>query len=245
MRNFGLIGFPLGHSFSKRYFSEKFETEKIDARYELYELEKIEKFSDLIQDVELSGLSVTIPYKEQVIPYLHELDETAAQIGAVNAIRFIRTADKLILKGYNTDAIGFENSLKPHLKPQHNKALILGTGGASKAIIYVLGKLGIECKSVSRTAQNGQLSYADLNENLLANYKLIVNATPLGTFPNTNACPDIPYQYLSNEHLLFDVVYNPSETLFMKKGIEKGAYALNGEAMLIGQAVAAWEIWNR
>lgn len=245
MRNFGLIGFPLGHSFSKRYFSEKFETEKIDARYELYELEKIEKFSDLIQDVELSGLSVTIPYKEQVIPYLHELDETAAQIGAVNAIRFIRTADKLILKGYNTDAIGFENSLKPHLKPQHNKALILGTGGASKAIIYVLGKLGIECKSVSRTAQNGQLSYADLNENLLADYKLIVNATPLGTFPNTNACPDIPYQYLSNEHLLFDVVYNPSETLFMKKGIEKGAYALNGEAMLIGQAVAAWEIWNR
>lgn len=245
MRNFGLIGFPLGHSFSKRYFSEKFETEKIDARYELYELEKIEKFSDLIQDVELSGLSVTIPYKEQVIPYLHELDETAAQIGAVNAIRFIRTADKLILKGYNTDAIGFENSLKPHLKPQHNKALILGTGGASKAIIYVLGKLGIECKSVSRTAQNGQLSYADLNENLLADYKLIVNATPLGTFPNTNACPDIPYQYLSNEHLLFDVVYNPSETLFMKKGIEKGACALNGEAMLIGQAVAAWEIWNR
>ena len=122
MRNFGLIGFPLGHSFSKRYFSEKFETEKIDARYELYELEKIEKFSDLIQDVELSGLSVTIPYKEQVIPCLHELDETAAQIGAVNAIRFIRTADELILKGYNTDAIGFENSLKPHLKPQHNKA---------------------------------------------------------------------------------------------------------------------------
>lgn len=246
MRKFGLIGFPLGHSFSKKFFSEKFENESIDARYDLYELSNITEFQDLRNSVELSGLNVTIPYKEQVIPLLDRLDDTATHIGAVNVIRF--DYDKngtATLTGFNTDAVGFENSLKPFLKSYHKKALILGTGGASKAILYTLQKLGIECRYVSRTVREGQLTYSDLNKEIIDNNLLIINATPLGTFPKTDICPDIPYQFLTEKHLLFDVVYNPAETLFMKKGRDAGATALNGEEMLIGQAIAAWEIWNR
>ena len=246
MRQFGLIGFPLGHSFSKKYFSEKFQNENIDARYDLYELSNISEFPNLRNSIKLSGLNVTIPYKEQIIPLLDKLDDTAASIGAVNVIRFdYDNNGKATLTGFNTDAIGFENSLKPFLKPHHKKALILGTGGASKAILYTLQKLGIECSYVSRSTREGQLTYSDLNEEILNDNLLIVNATPLGTFPKTDACPDIPYQFLTDKHLLFDVVYNPAETLFMKKGRDAGATALNGEEMLIGQAIAAWEIWNR
>ena len=246
MRKFGLIGFPLGHSFSKKFFSEKFENESIDARYDLYELTNIGEFQNLRNTVIISGLNVTIPYKEQVIPMLDRLDDTAAHIGAVNVIRF--DYDKngtATLTGFNTDAVGFENSLKPFLKSYHKKALILGTGGASKAILYTLQKLGIECRYVSRTVREGQLTYSDLNKEIIDNNLLIINATPLGTFPKTDICPDIPYQFLTEKHLLFDVVYNPAETLFMKKGRDAGATALNGEEMLIGQAIAAWEIWNR
>ncbi|MDD2995300.1 MAG: shikimate dehydrogenase [Paludibacter sp.] len=246
MRQFGLIGFPLGHSFSKKYFSEKFQNENIDARYDLYELSNISEFPNLRNSIKLSGLNVTIPYKEQIIPLLDKLDDTAASIGAVNVIRFdYDNNGKATLTGFNTDAIGFENSLKPFLKPHHKKALILGTGGASKAILYTLQQLGIECSYVSRSTREGQLTYSDLNEEILNDNLLIVNATPLGTFPKTDACPDIPYQFLTDKHLLFDVVYNPAETLFMKKGRDAGATALNGEEMLIGQAIAAWEIWNR
>jgi shikimate dehydrogenase len=246
MRQFGLIGFPLGHSFSKKYFSEKFKNENIDARYDLYELSNISEFPNLRNSIKLSGLNVTIPYKEQIIPLLDKLDDTAASIGAVNVIRFdYDNNGKATLTGFNTDAIGFENSLKPFLKPHHKKALILGTGGASKAILYTLQQLGIECSYVSRSTREGQLTYSDLNEEILNDNLLIVNATPLGTFPKTDACPDIPYQFLTDKHLLFDVVYNPAETLFMKKGRDAGATALNGEEMLIGQAIAAWEIWNR
>lgn len=246
MRQFGLIGFPLGHSFSKKYFSEKFKNENIDARYDLYELSNISEFPNLRNSIKLSGLNVTIPYKEQIIPLLDKLDDTAASIGAVNVIRFdYDNNGKATLTGFNTDAIGFENSLKPFLKPHHKKALILGTGGASKAILYTLQQLGIECSYVSRSTREGQLTYSDLNEEILNDNLLIVNATPLGTFPKTDACPDIPYQFLTDKHLLFDVVYNPAETLFMKKGRDAGATALNGEEMLIGQALAAWEIWNR
>lgn len=246
MRQFGLIGFPLGHSFSKKYFSEKFQNENIDARYDLYELSNISEFPNLRNSIKLSGLNVTIPYKEQIIPLLDKLDDTATSIGAVNVIRFdYDNNGKATLTGFNTDAIGFENSLKPFLKPHHKKALILGTGGASKAILYTLQKLGIECSYVSRSTREGQLTYSDLNEEILNDNLLIVNATPLGTFPKTDACPDIPYQFLTDKHLLFDVVYNPAETLFMKKGRDAGATALNGEEMLIGQAIAAWEIWNR
>lgn len=246
MRQFGLIGFPLGHSFSKKYFSEKFKNENIDARYDLYELSNISEFPNLRNSIKLSGLNVTIPYKEQIIPLLDKLDDTATSIGAVNVIRFdYDNNGKATLTGLNTDAIGFENSLKPFLKPHHKKALILGTGGASKAILYTLQQLGIECSYVSRSTREGQLTYSDLNEEILNDNLLIVNATPLGTFPKTDACPDIPYQFLTDKHLLFDVVYNPAETLFMKKGRDAGATALNGEEMLIGQAIAAWEIWNR
>ena len=175
---------------------------------------------------------------------MNELDETAAKIGAVNVIKFIRSQGKLVLKGYNSDAIGFENSLKPFIQPYHKKALILGTGGASKAIDYTLRKLGIETTYVSRTAKPDMLTYSQLTAEIMADYTVIVNASPVGTFPHSDECPDIPYQLLTDKHLLFDVVYNPAETLFLRKGKEQGAQGLNGEGMLIGQAIAAWEIWN-
>jgi len=244
MKQFGLIGFPLGHSFSKKYFSEKFLRECIDAHYELFELKNISEFTALKDNALLVGLSVTIPYKEQIIAYLDELDETAAQIGAVNVIKFIRTNGQLKLKGFNSDAIGFENSLTPFLKPYHTKALILGTGGASKAIDFTLRKLGVQTTFVTRHAKAGMLTYEELNECIFNDNLLIVNASPVGTFPHSDECPAIPYQFLTNKHLLFDVVYNPTETLFLKKGWERGAKGLNGENMLIGQAVAAWDIWN-
>ncbi len=244
MKKFGLIGLPLIHSFSKKFFTEKFELEEIDAQYSLYELQDITEFSELIKNEILSGLNVTIPYKEKVMEYLDELDDTAAKIGAVNVIKFIRTENSLKVKGYNSDTIGFESSLKPFLKPEHKKALILGTGGASKAIDYTLRKLGIETVFVSRTVKPEQLTYWQLNEELISEYLVIINASPVGTFPHYDEYPDIPYQFLTNHHLLFDVVYNPAETLFLKKGKEHGAQTLNGESMLKGQAVAAWEIWN-
>jgi len=244
MEQFGLIGFPLEHSFSKNFFTEKFERENIDARYDLYELTNISDFLALKDKPNLFGLNVTIPYKEKLIPFLDELDETAVKIGAVNVIKFIRTGDKLKLKGYNSDAIGFENSIKPFLKPLHSKALILGTGGASKAIDYTLQKLGIETTFVSRTAKIGMLNYSQVNEKILSENLIIVNASPVGTFPHSDECPEIPYHFLTDKHLLFDVVYNPAETLFLKKGKEHGSQGINGEGMLIGQAMAAWAIWN-
>ncbi len=244
MKHFGLIGFPLIHSFSKKYFSTKFENGQIEAVYELYELSKIEEFPELINRVVLSGLNVTIPYKEKIIPYLNALDETAEKIGAVNVIKFIRNNNQLILKGYNSDAIGFEQSLKPYLKSYHKKALILGTGGASKAINYVLGKLGIEVIFVSRGSKSGQFVYSELNQAIMQDNLVIINASPVGTFPHTDECPAIPYEFIGKKHLLFDVVYNPAETLFLKKGMERGAATLNGEEMLQGQALAAWKIWN-
>lgn len=245
MKQFGLIGLPLTHSFSKKFFTEKFENEQIDARYDLFELKHIADFSLLIEEHDLSGLNVTIPYKEKVIEFMDELDETASEIGAVNVIKFINNKNSLILRGYNSDAIGFENSLKPFLMPHHQKALILGTGGASKAIDYVLRKNGIQTTFVSRTTKPDMLTYKKLTEDVLTQNTVIINASPVGTFPHSNECPDIPYQFLTDKHLLFDVVYNPAETLFLKKGREQGATGLNGEQMLVGQAVAAWEIWNK
>jgi shikimate dehydrogenase len=244
MRKFGLIGFPLAQSFSKKFFTAKFEKENIDARYDLYELKDISEFIILKKDQELCGLNVTIPYKEKVICFLDELDETAAKIGAVNVIKFIRSGEKLKLKGYNSDAIGFENSLKPFLKSQYKNALILGTGGSSKAVDYVLRKNGIKTTFVSRTSKTGQLTYNQLTKDILNKNQIIVNATPLGMFPNVDECPEIPYQFLSDNHFLYDLVYNPVETLFLKKGKEQGAQVLNGESMLTGQALASWDIWN-
>ena len=245
MRKFGLIGLPLGHSFSKVYFNDKFEKEGINATYELFELQDINEIIALKDKADLCGLNVTIPYKEKVIPYLDELDETAAEIGAVNVIKFIRQDGKLKLKGYNTDATGFELSIKPYLKPRHKKALILGTGGVSKAIVYVLRKHGIECTFVSRTAKPGILSYSRLTEEIISDHLMIVNASPVGTYPHNNECPAIPYQFLTPHHFLFDVVYNPYETLFLDRAKEMGAVGLNGANMLSGQAVAAWEIWDK
>ena len=245
MKQFGLIGFPLGHSFSKKYFTEKFQNENIDARYDLYELKDISEFTALKENSSLCGINVTIPYKEKIIDFLDELDETAAQIGAVNVVKFIRTNGELKLKGFNSDAIGFENSITPYLKPYHQNALILGTGGASKAIDYVLHKLGIKTTFVSRTPKAGLLTYEELTEIVLNDNLLIVNASPVGTFPHSDECPTILYRFITDKHLLFDVVYNPTETLFLKKGWERGAKGLNGELMLVGQAEAAWEIWNK
>ena len=182
MRQFGLIGFPLGHSFSKKYFTHKFENQSIDAKYELYELPSIDQFLELKADETLWGVNVTIPYKEQVMPYLDEIDATAAKIGAVNVIKFIRKDGKLSLKGYNSDAVGFENSLKPLLTPVHTKALILGTGGASKAIDYSLKKMGLETRYVSRTPKEGAFTYSDLNASIMGEFLVIVNASPVGTF---------------------------------------------------------------
>ena len=244
MKQFGLIGNPLIHSFSKKFFSDKFLNENIDAQYNLYEIPSIDNFQEILKNNSICGINVTIPYKEQVIKYMNELDNTAAEIGAVNVIKFIRNNGKLTLRGYNSDAIGFENALQPFLQPYHKKALILGTGGASKAINYTLNKLGIETTFVTRNEKPGMLSYQQLNEKILSNNLLIINASPVGTFPHSDECPNIPYNFLTDKHFLFDVVYNPAETIFLKKGTEKGAKGLNGEAMLIGQALAAWKIWN-
>ena len=244
MKQYGLIGLPLVHSFSKRFFTEKFANEAIDARYDLFELQSIADFPHLLTQYEFSGLNVTIPYKQQVIDYLDELDETAVEIGAVNVIKFIRNNGQLRLKGYNSDAIGFEKSLKLHLLPHHQKALILGTGGASKAVVYTLKKLGVEAIFVSRTKHSTGLTYDMLDQAVMNSHKLIVNTSPVGTFPHNDECPAIPYPYLDDTHFLYDLVYNPAETLFLAKGKEYGAKGVNGMEMLVGQATASWDIWE-
>ena len=244
MRQFGLIGYPLGHSFSKKYFSEKFAAENIDAAYELYPLENIGLFTELINNQKLSGLNVTITYKEQVIPFLHEIDDTAREIGAVNVIKFIETDNKTLLKGYNSDTLGFSRSIAPMLQKQHTGALILGTGGASKAIEYSLRKLGLSTTYGSRKSTENTLSYKDLTPEIIQKHKVIVNCTPLGMEPANDTFPDIPYGAIGTDHLLYDIVYKPAETVFMQKGRAQGATVINGLEMLYGQAEAAWKIWN-
>ena len=246
MKKYGLIGYPLGHSFSKNFFNEKFRSENIDAEYVNFEIPTIEDFNKIIKaNPTLCGLNVTIPYKQSVLPYLSELDETAEAIGAVNVIKFIHRAGDVLLKGYNSDAIGFRDSLVPLLQPHHKKALVFGTGGASKAVEYVLRQLHIEVQLVSRKAVGPALSYEQITPEVLQSYQLLVNTTPLGTFPHVDTCVDIPYQNITNKHLLYDLVYNPQETLFLRHGKERGAQVMNGYAMLRGQAEAAWEIWNK
>lgn len=245
MQKYGLIGFPLSHSFSKGFFNEKFASERIDATYQNFEIPSIAQFHAVIaSNPDLNGLNVTIPYKEQIIPYLDELDETASEIGAVNVVKFFRTRQGLKLKGYNSDVIGFSRSIAEYILPHHTKALILGTGGASKAVAYSLKKMNIEYKFVTRTPLWGQLAYEDVDERILQEYTVIINATPLGMYPKIDACPDIPYEFLTDRHLLYDLLYNPNETKFMKLGKEKGAVVLNGLEMLLLQAFAAWEIWQ-
>lgn len=244
-RLYGLIGYPLIHSFSQNYFNQKFEAEGIDAKYVNFEIADIGELMEVVsENANLCGLNVTIPYKEQVIPYLDEIDEDAAKIGAVNVIKFIRGKNSLKFKGYNSDIIGFCDSLKPLLKPEHKKALILGTGGAAKAVYHGLINLGIEPMYVSRSKREGMLTYGDLSSSVMDEYKVIVNTTPLGMYPHVDECPNIPYHLLTSEHLCYDLLYNPDVTLFMKRAEEQGAAVKNGLEMLLLQAFAAWNIWN-
>ncbi len=243
---FGLIGYPLGHSFSQNYFNQKFDAEGISARYVNFEIPDIGDLMEVIAEYpQLAGLNVTIPYKELVIPYMDEMDVEAARIGAVNVIKFIKGKDgSLKLKGYNSDVIGFSDSIKPLLTPLRNKALVLGTGGAAKAVTQGLQNLGVETVYVSRTAAEGRLTYGDLTPELMSSHKIIVNTTPLGMYPHVNECPDIPYSLLTKDHLCYDLLYNPDVTLFMKRSSEYGAEVKNGLEMLLLQAFAAWNIWN-
>ena len=246
MTTYGLLGFPLIHSFSKKFFTEKFLAENIDAEYLNFEIPDIKEFPDVLQQhPDLKGMNVTIPYKQKVIPYLDDISAEAREIGAVNCISITHNQGKTHLKGYNADVIGFVRSIQPLLRPQHTKALILGTGGASKAVNYGLKHLGLETRLVSRTPREGMLSYGQLTREVMEEYKVIVNCSPLGTFPNTDTCPDIPYHLVGKQHLLYDLVYNPDKTVFLQKGEEQGAAIKNGLEMLHLQAIASWEFWNK
>lgn len=239
-RKFGLIGYPLTHSFSRKFFSDRFSAEKIDAVYKNYPLESITAFPALQASEGLEGINVTIPYKEQVIPYLDQLSTAVQEIGACNCIHYKDGR----WTGYNTDVIGFEYSLRKDLLPEHQRALVLGTGGAAKAVWYVLGKLGISFLKVSRTAGEETVSYDSLTDDIIASHPLIVNTTPLGMYPNVNAYPNIPYDAIGRGHYLYDLVYNPPLTKFMEKGLEKGATVANGEDMLVIQANESRRIWG-
>jgi shikimate dehydrogenase len=246
MKRYGLLGYPLTHSFSKRYFTEKFETEKIKSTYENFEIDTINKFPDVLKNnPEIIGLNVTIPYKEQVIPFLDEFNDSAKEIGAVNTIQVKRTETGVHLKGFNTDTYGFESSLKPLLKNYHKRAIILGTGGASKALKFVLTKLGIDFVSASiEELKENEIRYEDIDEKMMADRLLIINATPLGTYPKVDTFANIPYEFITDKHLLFDLVYNPEITQFLQKGLDKGASVKNGYEMLLQQARKAYKIWN-
>ena len=243
---YGLIGYPLGHSFSKGYFTDFFKSEGIDAEYKNFELPQIDGVSDMLaQETMLKGFNVTIPYKQQIFKYLDEIDAAAQAVGAVNVVKVIRDGEGIKLKGYNTDIIGFGDSIRPLLKPHHTHALILGTGGASKAADYVLQQFGLTTTFVSRTKRADVISYDELTAERLEQYTVIVNTTPLGMHPKTDACPPLDYTAIDDRHLLFDVIYNPEKTLFLQRGEEAGATICNGMDMLIGQAKAAWNIWTK
>ncbi len=244
MKQYGLIGFPLSHSFSKKYFAEKFEKEGIqDSNYDLYEIEQASKLDEVIKKVgkDLKGLNVTIPHKQEVIPMMDEMDPAAKKIGAVNVIK-IQNGKR---KGYNSDYFGFKRALEELLKGDINlSALVLGTGGASKAVIVALEDLNIPFKYVSRKASENILAYEHLDSDQIKSNRLLINCTPLGMHPNVDTCPRLDYEAINDSHYLFDLVYNPEETLFMKKGLLKGAQVKNGLDMLVYQAEKAWEIWN-
>ena len=245
MDKYGLIGFPLGHSFSKSFFNEKFQNEGIDAEYINFEIKGIDELPEVLAtNPELRGLNVTIPYKEKVLSFLDYISVEARAIGAVNVIRVDHKGDDVVLKGYNSDVIGFTKSIEPLLETFHRKALILGTGGASKAINYGLKSLGLETVLVSRYERPGTIQYKDITPDVVKEYNVIVNCTPSGMFPHYGECPDLPYEALDNHNLLYDLIYNPAETRFMKKGMERGAQTKNGLEMLLLQAFASWDFWN-
>lgn len=260
MKKYGLVGYPLSHSFSKKYFTEKFEKESIsNAAYELYPLEHIGELPALLQqEKDLCGLNVTVPHKVSVLPHLDWMSEYAKEIGAVNCIRISSMSPvaaalsgevgiqgkEYVLEGFNTDAYGFEMSLKPLLKARHNRALILGDGGGARAVKYILGTLNIAFTSVTRKPAEHRITFEQLTPAQVGSHMLIINTTPLGTSPDVDECPNIPYEAITEDHLLFDMIYNPEETLFLKKGKEQGATIKNGYEMLILQAEKSWEIWN-
>lgn len=241
---FGLVGRDISYSFSRGYFADKFEQLNLTHTYVNFDLQSIQELISIIKTTSnLKGLNVTIPYKEEVIPLLDKLDKRAKKIGAVNTIR-ITKKKKLI--GYNTDYYGFKNSLEPHLSNYHKRALILGTGGASRAIAYALKRLGIKYTFVSRSKKEGvKFLYSQLNDELISKYQIIINCTPLGTFPNIDECPNIPYNAITCNHILYDLIYNPEQTKFLNYGHKKGATTINGFEMLKLQAEKSWEIWNK
>lgn len=242
MRRFGLLGYPLSHSFSQKYFTEKFQQLGLsDCVYENFSLSSIDQLKDVLTRYEdLDGFNITIPYKKQVLSFLHESTDAVKAMGACNCVRI----EKGLLTGYNTDVAGFEQSLKPFLQPHHTKALVFGTGGASAAIVFVLKKLGIAYQFVSRTAATDTLTYEQLDEKILSTHQLLINTTPLGMYPDIEGSVDIPYQYLTAQHHLYDLVYNPAETKFLTQGKQRGATIQNGYEMLILQAEESWRIWN-
>ena len=245
MDKYGLIGYPLGHSFSIGYHNQRFADEGINAKYVNFEIPNIEQLIEVLSsNPELKGLNVTIPYKEKVMEYLDYISPEARAIGAVNVIRVVHEGTKIVLRGDNSDVIGFVQSIEPMLESYHKKALVLGTGGASKAICYGLKSLGIEPVLVSRYERPGTIQYASITPDVVKEYNVIVNCTPVGMFPKINECPTLPYEAMDEKNILYDLIYNPDETLFMRKGAERGAAVKNGLEMLLLQAFASWEFWN-
>jgi len=245
MDKYGLIGYPLGHSFSIGYHNQRFTDEGINAKYVNFEITTIDQLNEVLsQNPDLKGLNVTIPYKEKVMPFLDYISPEARSIGAVNVIRVIHNGQNIELRGYNSDVIGFTQSIEPMLEKHHTKALILGTGGASKAVAYGLHSLGLETVFVSRYERPGTIQYTSITPEVVQEYTVIVNCTPLGMFPKINECPLLPYDSLTERNILYDLIYNPDETLFMQKGLARGAQVKNGLEMLLLQAFASWEFWN-
>lgn len=242
-KQFGLVGKNIDYSFSKKYFTEKFEKENlINHSYQNFDIHSVFEITQIVKNPNLCGLNVTIPYKEEIIPFLDKISKKAKKIGAVNTIKITKKGK---LKGYNTDFFGFQKSLSSLLNEHHKKALILGTGGASKAVAFALKKLGIQYSFVSQKLRRDYLSYDKLNEAIFQEYQIIINCTPLGTFPDINSCPNIPYNLLNSNHIVFDLVYNPEETIFLQKAKQNAATTKNGMEMLVFQAEKAWEIWNK
>lgn len=245
MKLYGLIGYPLEHSFSRDYFLKKFQKKNMkDTDYRNFSIESIESIIDIFKTENIYGLNITIPYKEKIIKYLDNIDYTAKEIGAVNTIKIYRTNNNISIKGFNTDVYGFEESIISELS-KHSNALIIGTGGAAKAAAYVFRKHSINCKFVSRTPRNdNEISYQQIDQNIMNTFSLIINATPIGMYPKTQNLPPLPYQYLKKEHFLFDMIYNPEETLFLSTAKNMGCKVSNGLKMLYSQAEKSWEIWN-
>ncbi|RYG22604.1 MAG: shikimate dehydrogenase [Chitinophagaceae bacterium] len=242
-RIYGLVGHNIEYSFSRDYFRNKFASLNLEHfEYRNFDIENLQGLDRIFQTDALRGLNVTIPFKESILPYLESLSGKAAAIGAVNTIRLMPDGSK---KGYNTDWFGFKKAIEPLLLPHHKKALVLGSGGSSKAVVFALERLGIAATVVSREEKPGTIDYNRINETTFDNYQIVVNCTPLGTFPNIQDCPPLPYQHFSDKHIAFDLVYNPSETQFLKRAKQHGAATTNGYAMLVNQAEKAWEIWNR